>query len=128
MYTSYKGKPLLNIRNTNNKCFLWCRVRYLIYLSEDWGKVSHTHRVKKEDRDIANTLNYVGIELPVKINDIHKIKRQNKMKFRVLEYHAESGDVNIVYLIEAHHCVSSLDLLLIPGEIIVTTCVSHRKR
>ena len=50
-------KGLINIKNKDEKCFLWCHVRY-INPSKD-----HSGRSKKIDKRLASNLNYYGFEL-----------------------------------------------------------------
>ena len=47
-------KGLINIRNNDNKCFLWCHVRHLNPVND------HLTRIKKKDKRIADTLNYAN--------------------------------------------------------------------
>ena len=56
-------KGLINLRNKDNKCFLWCYVRPLNPVN------NHSTRIKKEDKRIADTLDYSGIIFPVSAND-----------------------------------------------------------
>ena len=56
-------KGLINIKNKDKKCFLWCHVRHINPLKE------HPERITKIDRDFANNLNYDGIEFPVQEKD-----------------------------------------------------------
>ena len=46
-------KGLINIKNNDQKCFLWCHVRHINPLKE------HPERITKTDREIACSLNYV---------------------------------------------------------------------
>ena len=41
-------KGLINIKNNDNKCFLWCHVRHLNLITK------HSERIKKEDEILAN--------------------------------------------------------------------------
>ena len=66
-------KKLINIKNNDQKCFLWCRVRHINPVKE------HPERIKKTDRDIACKLNYDGIEFPVQEKDFSKIEVQNNI-------------------------------------------------
>ena len=59
----HPNKGLINIKNNNQKCFLWCHVRYINPLNERPG------RIKKIDWDFANNLNYDGIEFSVQEKD-----------------------------------------------------------
>ena len=52
-------KALINIKNNDQKCFLWCHVRHINPVKE------HPGRIKKTDGDFANNLNFDGIEFPV---------------------------------------------------------------
>ena len=56
-------KGLINIKNNDQKCFLWCHVRYINPVKE------HPGRIKRVDKEIANNLNYGGIEFPVQEKD-----------------------------------------------------------
>ena len=53
-------KGLINIKNNDQKCFLWCHVRHINPSKE------HPERILKIDRKIGSNLNYDGIEFPVK--------------------------------------------------------------
>ena len=59
-------KGLTNIENNDNKCFLWCHVRHLDLIRK------HPESIKKEDKKLANNLNYEGIEFPVSRKDYCK--------------------------------------------------------
>ena len=52
-------KGLSNIQNDDNRCFLWCHVRYLNFE----GK--YLWRISKKDKEISKSLNYDGIDFPV---------------------------------------------------------------
>ena len=57
----YPRKRLINIRNIDdNECFKWCTVS------------------TKAGKDFAKTLDFKDMNFPVKITDIHKIKKQKK--------------------------------------------------
>ena len=56
-------KGLINIKNNDQKCFLWCHVRHINPVKD------HPGRIKNIDRDFANNLNYDGIEFPVQEKD-----------------------------------------------------------
>ena len=43
-------KGLINIKNRDNKFFLWCHVRHLNPID------SHSNRINKKDKEVANTL------------------------------------------------------------------------
>ena len=52
-------KGLINLRNTDNKCFMWCHVRHLNPVSDN------ASRIKRVDRKIGSALDYGGVEFPV---------------------------------------------------------------
>ena len=47
--------------------FLWCHVRHINLLNK------HPERIRKNDKRIAEELNYDGIEFPIHENDFNKI-------------------------------------------------------
>ena len=56
-------KGLINIKNNDQKCFLWCHVRHINPVKD------HPERIARVDKEIANNLNYNGIEFPVQEKD-----------------------------------------------------------
>ena len=76
-------KGLINIKNNDQKCFLWCHVRHINPTQE------HPGRIKKTDRRIASNLNYEGIEFPVQEKDFNKIEVQNNICINVFGYENE---------------------------------------
>ena len=73
-------KGLINIKNEHNKCFLWCHVRHL---NCDGVRLS---RITKKDREIAESLNYSGVEFPASKKDYDKISVMNKININVFCY------------------------------------------
>ena len=66
-------KGLINIKNNDQKCFLFCHVRYINPVKDHPGRITRT------DRDFANNLSYDGIEFPVQEKDFKKIEVQNNI-------------------------------------------------
>ena len=64
-------KGLINIKNIDNNCFLWCHVRRLNPLK------IHPERITKADENMVNDLDYEGIEFPVSKRDFGKIEKKN---------------------------------------------------
>ena len=64
-------KAIINMKNTDNICFLWCVLRALN------PKDNHPERVDKNLMLKENTLNMKGIEYPVSLKDINKFENQN---------------------------------------------------
>ena len=73
-------KGLINLKNEDNKCFLWCHVRHLNPQKE------HPERVKLSDKKFAPTLDYSGISFPVQIKDVGKIEKQNSINISIFGY------------------------------------------
>ena len=51
-------KGLINIKNNDQKCFLWCHIRHINPLNE------HPERITRTDKEIACNLNYDDIKFP----------------------------------------------------------------
>ena len=71
---------LINIKNKDQKCFLWCHVRHINPLKE------HPERITKIDKKIACSLNYDEIKFPVEEKDFKKIEVQNNICINVFGY------------------------------------------
>ena len=54
-------KGLINIKNNDQKCFLWCHVRHINPVK------IHSERITREDKRLVNSLHYDGIEFPVRV-------------------------------------------------------------
>ena len=52
-------KGLIDIKNDDNKCFLWCHIKHLNPLK------IHPERITKEDKNMVNDLDHDGIKFPV---------------------------------------------------------------
>ena len=61
-------KDLINIKNYDNKCFLWCHIRHLNLVEKN------PQRITKKDKEMINKLDYEGIKLPVSGKIIVKFK------------------------------------------------------
>ena len=66
-------KGLINIKNKDKKCFLWCHVRHIN------PSKGHPERIKKTDKKVDEKLDYDGIEFPVQENDFNKIEVKNNI-------------------------------------------------
>ena len=62
-------KAIINVKNKDNKCFLWCVLRALN------PKDDHPERVDKGLKSRENTLNMEGIEYPVSLKDRNKCRK-----------------------------------------------------
>ena len=68
---------LMNIKNNDQKCFLWCHIRHIN------PKKVHPERVTREDKKLGNDLDYDGIEYPVRQKDFSKIEQKNNICINV---------------------------------------------
>ena len=76
-------KGLINLKNKDHKCFMWCHVR-LINLTN-----SHPERINKHDKKIAANLNYSDISFLLDIKDYEKIEDRFQMHVNVFGYENE---------------------------------------
>ena len=97
-------KGLINIKNKDQKCFLWCHVRHINPSKE------HPERIKKTDKKIAEKLDYDGIEFPVQEKDFSKIEVKNNICINVFGYEDEL--VFPIYVSDQKF-KDSMDLLLL---------------
>ena len=107
-------KALINMKNTDNKCFLWCVLRALN------PKKEHPERIDGDLKSKENTLNMEGIDYPVNIKGhIKRFEKQNPdISLSVLGY---SKDEKIYPLRRSKHDMKNkrkynIILLLIKDE------------
>ena len=107
-------KALINMQNTDNKCFLWSVLRGLNPKDKNAG------RIDKDLKSKENTLNMEGIDYPVNIKgDIKRFEKQNPdISVSVLGY---SKDEKIYPLRRSKHAMKNkrkynIILLLIKDE------------
>ena len=115
-------KAIINPKNKDNKCFLWCVLRALNPTD------SHPERIDKELKAKENTSNMEGIEYPVSLEDIDKFESQNPSIFiTVFGYEDKS-----VYTLRKSNNTNrehNVNLLLIEGEGVNHYClVKDRSR
>ena len=102
-------KGLMNIQNDDNKCFLWCHVRHLS------PNFKNPQRLTKEHKELANKLNYEGVDFLVSKKNYSKIELLNKIGVNVFCY--ENKVVYPVYL-SSQNFDDSMDLLLISNNVV----------
>ena len=61
-------KSLINLKNKNHKCFMWCHVRLINPQNRN------AEIINKQDKKIAANLNYSDIVFPLDINYYEKIE------------------------------------------------------
>ena len=65
-----RKKAIVNIRNTDEKCFLWCVLRYLHPRDKNDFRLTDL-------KQYENSLNTKGIKYPVKLKDISNFEKLN---------------------------------------------------
>ena len=66
-----RKKAIINMENKDDKCFLWCVLRYL------HPREKHSSRIN-DLREYENDLNFKGIDFPIRVKDIQKFENQNQ--------------------------------------------------
>ena len=97
-------KGLIDIKNEDQKCFLWCHVRHINPLK------LHPERITKKYKKLVNDLDYDGIEFPVQEKDFSKIEVKNNICINVFGYRDEL--VFPIYVSDQKF-EDSMDLLLL---------------
>ena len=59
-------KGLINIKNNNLKCFLWCHIRHINPVK------IHPERITREDKKLVNSLNHNGVGFPDRGKDFQQ--------------------------------------------------------
>ena len=77
---SHSRKGLINIKNKDLKCFMWCHVGILNPTD------GHPERINKQDKKITLTLDYSGIDFPMKTHDYDLIENRFEMNVNVFCY------------------------------------------
>ena len=97
-------KGLINIKNNDQKGFLWYHARHINPLKE------HPERIIKSDKEIACNLNYDETEFPEEEKDFKKIEVQNNICINMFCY--ENKMVFPIYVSDKRF-KDSIDLLLL---------------
>ena len=100
------AKGLINLKNKDNQCFRWCHIRYLN------PQIKDPNRIKKDDKDMINDLNYEGIGFPVSKKDYNKVEKQNRIRINVFCYNNEKKEPFPIHLSEEKF-ENEMNLLLI---------------
>ena len=102
-----KLKGLINIKNKDNKCFSWCHVRHLNLLDKN------STRISREDKKLANILDYSSINFPVSEKDYFKIEDRFDINLNVFSY--EGGVIYPIWVSDKNFN-DYMDLLMIHKE------------
>ena len=73
-------KGLINLKNKDDECFKWCHIRFINPTN------SHPERINKQDKKIADTLDYRGINFPMKARDYEIIEERFNINVNVFGY------------------------------------------
>ena len=104
-------KAIINMKNKDNKCFMWCVQRALNPTN------NHPERVDKELMEKENTLNMEGIEYPVSLKDINKFEKQHpEISITVLGFNEKDKVYPLRVSEHAHIRKHNIILLLIEGD------------
>ena len=76
-------KDLINIKNNDQKCFLWCHVRHINPVK------IHPERITQENKKLVNSFDHDGVGFPVRENDFSKIEKNNNICINVFYYESK---------------------------------------
>ena len=99
-------KSLINIKNIDFKCFLWCHIRFINPQNKNG------ERINKKDKEIASTLNYSGINFAMKALDYELVENRLEINVNVFGY---ENKVNSLYISKKSNA-QVLNVLLITNE------------
>ena len=96
------NKSIINIKNNDQYCFLWC------ILAQLYPVENHKDRISKYIIHL-NKLNLKGLEFPMKVKDIPKFENLNNLNVNVFEL---TGNVLTPIYINENYKQPQIDLLL----------------
>ena len=101
-------KAIVNIKNNDDKCFLWCILRYL------HPKESHEEKIKDLEK-YEFSFKTKGITFPMKLKDISKFEKLNP---ELPGINVFSNDNMIIYPLRMadRDCKNTIDLFLYEGD------------
>ena len=73
-------KGLINLKYKDNEWFKWCHIRFINPTN------SHPERINKQDKNIVETLDYRGINFPMKARDYKIIEERFNINVNVFGY------------------------------------------
>jgi hypothetical protein len=94
-------KTIINIKNSDSKCFMWSNLAALHPASRDSERLNHYQQYKDK-------LDFTGIEFPVTVDKIGKFERQNNISVNVFGF----KDVLFPLHITKEHFDTHVNLLL----------------
>ena len=101
-------KAIINIKNRDDKCFLWCILRYLYPKEKDAEWIGD---LKKYE----NSLNTKGITFPISKNDINKFEKLNPNLPGINIFYLDEKDCIVPgrEIMKGKDCKNTIDLFLI---------------
>ena len=114
-------KSCINIKNNDNKCFLYCHLLHERYRLSNGKKIQNAERIYGEKAFIYGdkiiNLNYVGIEFPIPFNTFYtvkKIEEQNEIRINIFEYkEGKKHDIVPIYHSKRTEYKNCMNLLVI---------------
>jgi hypothetical protein len=85
-------KACINIKNDDDKCFLYAVACALFY--EELQDKKHSERVNQY-KPFLDRLKYDGLKFPIEMNDVEKFERWNDVKVYVYGYGFEKDNVQL---------------------------------
>ena len=73
-------KGLVHLKKKDIECFKWCHVRFINPQNKD------PDRIKKTDKRIASTLDYIGINFTMKARDYEVVEERFNINVNVFGY------------------------------------------
>ena len=101
-------KAIINMKNEDDKCFMWCVLRAL------YPKDKNAERIDKDLKSKQDIINMKGIHYPVSLNGIKRFEDLNpNISISVLGYNKEEGGVYPLEISEYTGCDYDIVLLLL---------------
>ena len=113
-------KSCVNIKNQDDKCFLWCHLLHLRYKLNENKKIEHPERLFGQKGYIYNNkilhVDYDGIKFPIAYNNVdvlRDVENRNKISINIFEYKQDKKNDIIPYYHSKNTFEDTLNLLLI---------------
>ena len=101
-------KAIINMKNEDDKCFMWCVLRAL------YPKDKNAERIDKDLKSKQDIINMKGIHYPVSLNGIKRFEDLNpNISISVLGYNKEEGGVYPLQISKYTGCDYDIVLLLL---------------
>ena len=98
-------KAIVNIQNKDEKCFLWCVLRYLHPKEKDEHRLTGL-------KEYVNSLNTKGITFPMKLKDITKFEKLNPELPGINVFSVNENNKFYPLRMAEKDCINTIDLFL----------------